>query len=58
MDLISCQWCGIVLDKNRITCPEIWDTLTGELLPEMAIWNGEEHVPAVKCPVCHELIEY
>jgi len=55
MELISCKACGVVLDKQSLSFPEIWDA-EGDLIQEYAIWDGDSHVAVVPCPVCKTII--
>jgi len=57
MNLVSCDNCGIVLDKDRIKFPETYDYNPGDVTGENAFWNGEEYVPCIPCPVCAEPIK-
>lgn len=58
MNLTSCDNCGIVLDKDKITFPDdCWDE-DGCVKEDKATWDDsrEKYVPFVKCPVCKEKI--
>jgi hypothetical protein len=59
MNLISCNYCGVVLDKNKLNFPR--DIYTSEFSVDetKASWNGREFVAFVKCPVCtSEVLEH
>lgn len=51
MNLISCDECGVVLDKNKITVPNIY-LEDGCIDTNKSVWDGETFVPIVRCPVC------
>ena len=57
MNLISCANCGVVLDKNRLTFPDIYDD-DGEIIRGTAEWDSylERFVAITPCPVCKEPI--
>ena len=50
MNLISCEWCGVVLDKNHLEFPDAYEEF-GNADPN-AVWDGEKHVSTIECPVC------
>ena len=52
MNLISCDQCGIVLDKSKIIFPSIYDHDTQEVIPENAEWDGDSYIAVIDCPVC------
>ena len=54
MNLISCDNCGVILDKDKLTFPEAYDE-NGEITVD-AIWTGEEFITTIPCPVCEEKI--
>jgi len=52
MNLISCDKCGVVLDKDKLKFPaNIW-LPDGSLNPETVEWNGVDHAKKMPCPVC------
>jgi len=62
VNIISCEYCGVVLDKSRILEPEIWDGW-GQIIPEsnyaytyMKFDKG--YYPCINCPVCNNKILY
>lgn len=61
MNLISCGVCGAVLDKNRITEPEMMmvDFDGKEIVNmEVACWHNGDFKPTIKCPCCKFNIFY
>lgn len=57
MDLISCNNCGVILDKDKLKFPiDVWDKFMDCVDLNKAVWNGNEYVPFVKCPVCKGVI--
>jgi len=52
MNLVSCDECGVVIDRDKIIFPEVYDHDSQELIYEDAEWNGEDYVAVVPCPVC------
>jgi len=57
MNLISCENCGGVLDRNRIYEPYIYGD-DDEIIREVAAWDGDAWFPTIECPVCRERIFY
>ena len=58
MNLISCTGCGVVLDKDNLAFPEedeIW-LEGGSIDLNNAVWDGNDFVPKVECPVCKQEI--
>lgn len=53
MNQISCNRCGVVLNRNKLAFPYIYLD-DGSVDTEKAIWDGDDYVPFVKCPVCAE----
>ena len=51
MNLVSCASCGVVLDKNKISFPDI-DCLYLSGDCRDAAWNGRDWTAKVPCPVC------
>lgn len=58
MNLISCSLCCVVLDKDKIIFPSIYDHDTQELIDENAGWSDKDECfkPKVECPVCSGFI--
>ena len=56
MNLISCKNCGVVLDRDVLLFPEIYDHDTQELVPNTAVWDGDDYVAILPCPICDGLI--
>ena len=54
MNLISCDECGVVLDKDKLQFPCDIEGEGGAVDSDKAAWNGEEYVPKVACPVCND----
>jgi hypothetical protein len=56
MNLISCDGCGTVLDKNKLNFPKdiYHDDYNYGIDSTKGVWDDivETHVPFVKCPVC------
>jgi hypothetical protein len=51
MNIISCENCGVVLDKNRLRFPDdIYRD--GSIDDQKAAWDGDNWVAKVICPVC------
>lgn len=57
MNLISCNNCGVVFNKNKLNFPDIWDD-KGHIVPGVAKWESsiEAYSSFVPCPVCKEPI--
>jgi len=58
MNLISCNKCGTVLDGGKLNFPDYIFNEDGSVDNDAAGWNGNDHVPKVKCPVCQGDILY
>jgi len=54
MNLISCDSCGVVLDKDKLYFPDAY--AEDEKKSKSAYWNGERYVSSVPCPICGDLI--
>ena len=57
MNLISCNECGVVLDKDRITKPNVF-TPDIEYIQGNSVWDGDKYVSVITCPVCKSKIRY
>ena len=60
MNLISCQGCGVVLDKEALSLhdeADLWND-DGSVNSDRAEWDDarEEFRPFVHCPCCREKI--
>ncbi len=57
MNLISCNNCGVILDKDKLKFPKniVYENCDGVDLSK-AIWDGNDYVPFVKCPACEGII--
>lgn len=59
MNLISCNNCGIVLDKDRLDFPEDIKLEDRSIDSSRATWTGEEYFAYIRCPVCNNsIIDY
>lgn len=56
MKLISCEYCAVVLDQDKMNFPSMQDPDTGEIIPENTHWNGNYFKSKMKCPVCNNYI--
>lgn len=56
MNLVSCDGCGIILNKNKLQFPKIIENPDGSIDVTMADWTGYDYVPFIICPVCSEHI--
>ena len=52
MNLISCENCAVILDKEHLHFPHDLYGDDGSIDTEKAAWDGEDYVPKVECPVC------
>ena len=53
--LISCDNCGVVLDKGKLDVPNMEDYEWASHIPlELFEWDGDEYQPTVECPCCKE----
>lgn len=55
-DLISCDCCGIVLDKSKLKFPKDIYLKDGSPDHTKATWCDYDYVPYIRCPVCNESI--
>lgn len=51
MNLVSCEYCGVVVDIDRLDFPDINEG-TDSLVDDKAAWDGEKYVSSLPCPVC------
>lgn len=58
MNLISCEECGVLIDTRRIPKPQIYSEDDLSVMTSEAIWDGDDWVPAIKCPCCKAMIAY
>ena len=56
MNLISCDGCGVVLDKDKLNFPEGIHDDEGVVDDTKASWNGRAWVASIQCPVCDQVI--
>jgi hypothetical protein len=56
MNLISCDNCGVVLDKDKLQFPKDITRPDGTIDTSKAVWDwdGDEYVAKTTCPVCGE----
>ena len=52
MNLISCDECGVVLDKNKLKFPTSKYMDDGTIDHSKSTWRNGEYLLFVKCPVC------
>lgn len=55
MNLISCNNCGVVLDKDKLIFPEDpYDEERGEYLDEFCEWSNkhDRFISITPCPIC------
>lgn len=58
MNLISCDGCGSVFDKNKLKFPKDIYCADGSIDNQRAAWNDDGFVPFILCPVCcHKILE-
>jgi hypothetical protein len=51
MNLISCNACGVVLDREKCLVPEFVRE-DGAVDLDKAYWSGDGYLPKIMCPVC------
>lgn len=51
MNLISCENCAVVLDKDNIEIPDIRDD-EGVIINDVSQQEGYDFFPVIECPVC------
>lgn len=52
MNLKSCDKCGVVFDKSKITFPETWNEDASSYDARYCEWREGYFVAFVTCPVC------
>lgn len=52
MNLISCDYCGVVLDQNKLEFPVVIENKDGSINLGKAAWDGGNYVPKIPCPAC------
>lgn len=55
MKIFSCDYCGCVLDADKIPWPPPFEAEIGQILGYK--WNGEDYIPLGLCPCCDHAIE-
>ena len=60
MKLISCSYCGVVIDTDRLTEEYCYDHDTGDILRENCGWDSDskEYKAIIDCPACERRIFY
>ena len=54
MNIKSCKNCGVVLDFDELSFPpDIWKE-AGDIDSNLGIWDGDDYVAYLPCPVCKE----
>jgi len=53
MNLISCEECGVVIDVGRLYFPHDIYKDDGTIGDDLAVWDGEDYVAYLPCPVCN-----
>lgn len=58
MNLISCDNCGVVLDKNKVRFAPSSEKLLddGSVNEDKFTWSHDDYIAFVECPVCKEKI--
>ena len=56
MNLTSCTNCGVVLDKDQLRFPKDIHLENGSVDTKLGVWNGDDYVPFVPCPICQQEI--
>lgn len=51
MNLISCDRCGIVFNKDKLSFPPT-HTHDQDFIEENSYWIGDRYVSKIACPVC------
>ena len=51
MDLVSCDRCGVVVDREKIIFPDTHDHDSGEIVVGAGAWVEDEYVAVVDCPI-------
>lgn len=59
MNLVSCNNCGVVLDKNKLKFPDDIYKDDGCVDTGKGVWDSyhDVFVPFVKCPACSEPVK-
>lgn len=56
MDLISCDNCGVVLDRKKLNFPTDLYNVDRDIDLDKAFWDGDNYVAKILCPVCKSAI--
>ena len=57
MNLISCYNCGIILNKDALYFPDIYDEDTCSTIDGNSVYDGEDFIAIIPCPLCKESIK-
>lgn len=52
MKIISCDRCGVVLDQDKLTFPDVYNHDTQEVILDNCLWLDNEYVSVTTCPCC------
>jgi len=52
MNLVSCDNCGVVLDKDKLNFPTNIYRIDGSVNDKLAEWDSDGFRAKVPCPVC------
>lgn len=56
MNLVSCDRCGVVLDRDKLNFPKDIYSNDGSIDTDKACWVDGDFLPYIKCPVCNQEI--
>lgn len=58
MELISCDFCGVVFDKDKLVFSSLFDD--DEINYGNIVYENGKYYAAIECPICEEghLIDY
>ena len=56
MNLVACNGCAVVLDKDKIDEPPDLYAEEGSINSEFWGWDGNDYQPITACPVCKTII--
>ena len=56
MRLKSCDKCGVILDTDKIDFPDDITNTDGSIDDSLGVWDGDNYVAYVSCPVCRSEI--
>lgn len=58
MKLISCSFCGVIIDTDRIIEPNIYNDDLSINEKANYIWQDDDFKPCIRCPACKGKITY